>query len=134
MKAHRQSAVAPRPDGNVVVRWEPPDIVEIVFSGYVTVRGTEYAIDGVCQHPDARFLLINATDVTGFEPGVRVPGVTLLRVMKERGIKHAVAVAPSPGVRMIGSAVAFVAALKVDFFALRRDAIGCLEQKRSEAG
>ena len=103
---------------------------EIIFSGYVTASGTENAIESVTAHPLARFLMINCTEVSGIRPGVRVPGVTLLRVVKDRGIERAVAVAPSPGVRMIGAAVAFVAALKVDIVATRREALAHFEQKR----
>jgi hypothetical protein len=133
MKGHRSSAVVPCATANVIVRWQPPDIVEAAFHGRVAVRTVEEAIEQIRAERPARYFLLDASEVSGFDPDVRVPGVLLLRTLKDRKIEHAVCVAPAPSVRMIGAAVAFVATVKVDFFPTRREALARLAQKRAES-
>jgi hypothetical protein len=129
----RRSIVAPRIDTRVVIRREPPDILEVVFRDYVDSREVEFAIEQVERElgaRPARFVLINTLETTGYNANVRAPGAKLLSVLKQRGVLCGVAIAPSAAVRMIGAAVAFVAGLQIDFVPTRKDAISKLAHRR----
>lgn len=111
-----------RSSGSAEVRWEEPDIVEVVFSGHVTGVVTEKAIAALATFTVRRvptFCLINCTDAAGYDTSVRTPGVALLRRLRASGVVLGACVAPSAAVRMIGAAVAFVSGLHIDFVETR---------------
>jgi hypothetical protein len=130
----RPSDVVPR--ARAAVRREPPDIIEVIFRDYVTSAQVEDAIDdarrAMAAWP-ARFVIINTTETTGYDASVRRPGVALLGLLKASGVIGGATVAPSSAVRMIGSAVAFVAGLKLEFVATRPEALTHIDKKRSSS-
>jgi len=131
----QHSDIAPRPaDDRVSVRFNPPDVVEAVFSGRVTVRDVETAIVGVKDElvrKRVRYFLLDATDTTGYDTDVRTPGVQLLKTLREGGVLSGVCVAPSSTVRMIGAAVAFVAGLPIKFVHSRAEVAEILRAARA---
>lgn len=120
----------PAPRHNVAVVQSAPDVVELDFRGHVSDRAVEYAIERVREIARARFFLIDATHTESYDESILVPGVLLLRELRARGVERGVAVSDLP-VHIIGSAVSFVASLKVDFVRTRGQALARLERYRS---
>jgi len=110
------------------------DVLEIQFFGYVTGATADRAL------ADARerlaggrpsYFLIDTIDVTGYSPDVRTPGVALLRALKSASLVAGFCIATSSPIRMIGAAVAFVAATPVTFVDSRRAALAQIERERT---
>jgi hypothetical protein len=108
--------------------------VEVVFRGHVSARVVDWVVEHVEQQRTPRFFLFDATDVAGYDANVRVPGVRLLEILKKRGAVAGVTVASSPTIRMIGAALAFVAALPVEFVATRNEGLERLARRRDANG
>ncbi len=109
------------------------DTAEVVFRGYVTKAAVERAVGELRERLIGgafQFLVIDGGQISGYEADVRKPGVQLLRVAREAGIRGGVCVSPSSAVRMMGAAVAFVASLPFDFVAHRSMAIESLSRQR----
>jgi hypothetical protein len=131
MPVHRRSDIAPRFEA--VVRFQSSDVIEVCFRDRVTSGQVEQAIEqarDLLRKAAARLFLIDTLGTTGYEPSVRGPGVTLLKVMKDHGVTAGAATASSGTVRMIGAAVAFVAGLQVEFVPTREEALRKLDDLR----
>lgn len=133
--ATKPSIKVPVPRRTVSVHLLEPDVVELSLRGHVSDRSIEYArtllLDLLLDLPRMRYFLVDTTTTDGYDESVRVPGVLLLRELRERGLERGVAVTDL-SVRMVGSALSFVAAVPVDFLPTREQAIARLEAHRRE--
>jgi ABC-type cobalamin transport system ATPase subunit len=77
------------------------------------------AVRGALQGRKARAIVFDTTQMDGFSPTVRSPGVELLTLVKSSGAGRGVAIATSAGVRMMGAAIAFAAGLPLEFVETR---------------
>jgi hypothetical protein len=128
-----RSSIVSRPrDGAVTVR-QVQDILEIQFFGYVTGAIAETAAAGARKHLAGRpsFFVIDTSHATGYSPDVRVPGVALLRALNCDGMVAGFCIAGSSSIRMIGAAVAFVAATPLTFVETRMMALAQIEARRA---
>ena len=129
------SHVAPREPGKARVVWLRPDTLEVIYSGRITGEEVDDSVtqtrEQLVRRP-ARFLIVDCGEITSYAADVRSGGVALLKVLKGCGAERAVCITPSPAVRMMASAVAFVAGLPVTFFAARADALRHLQERRSQ--
>lgn len=123
------SIQVPAPRHTVAVERSAPDAIELSFRGHVSDRAVEYAIERIREEDGARFFLLDATHTESYDESTLVPGVLLLRELRARGVERGVAVSDSP-VHIIGSAVSFVAGLKVEFVRTRQRALARLEAYR----
>lgn len=112
----------PSRPAEVRVRWRNDGALEASMHGYqdeASITRLVEAVRGALDERPARAILFDASEIAGFSPNVRKPGVELLSLIRARGIARAVAIAPTPGVRMMGAAIAFAAGLPLDFLETR---------------
>ena len=107
-----QQLVSPR------VRWATPTVLEVAFTGHVDAAQVHRTVDearrAVRDQPPTSFV-IDATDASNYSTDVRGPGIELMQLLRDAGAIRGYAVAPSSAIRMIGTAVAFVAGIQVRF-------------------
>ncbi|MGE0792424.1 MAG: hypothetical protein AB7S26_42510 [Sandaracinaceae bacterium] len=114
------------------VSWISPSVIEVRFRGHVTGESTRLLTEHARQlllRGTPRAFIINCEEAKNYEPDVRGPGVRLLELLRESGATIGYAVSRSPAIRMIGTAVAFVAGTRVTFVETPREALAAIKRQ-----
>ncbi len=107
------------------------DVLVVRFCGYVTGantrRITEAARRALSERAPRTFVF-DCSTAHSYSTDVREPGVELLQSLRQAGAEHGYAVSVSSSVRMIGTAIAFVAGIKVKFVETLPEALAELSE------
>ena len=111
------------------VSWLEPGVLRIRFVGYVDAAQTERLVTDakhiLGQGDPLRAFVIDCAEAENYSPNVRQPGVALMETLRDAGAQAGFAVSASPAIRMIGTAVSFVAGTRVRF-------VGTMAEARAE--
>ena len=127
-----RSTVAPKPDGDCEV-YTINDVAIVEFRGYITGAVVTEAVESLRQRllkSYAAFIVIDCTHIESFRSDVSTPGVSLLKVARDMGVRSGICISQSAAVRMMGSSVAFVSAVPVKFLATRVEAMDRIRRVR----
>ena len=120
--------------GSAEARRRDDDTLEIVWIGHITVADVERLVSELERAPGrARYLIVDARSVTGFDVAARAEGPRLVQVLRDQGMERMVAVSSSTLVRIAGSAVALVTRTRLEFADSLAAADRLLEQHRATA-
>lgn len=100
------------------VRWGGPGVLIVRFRGRVSGAQTMQLLETVREELAAepvRAFVFDCTRAESYTVDVRAPGVELLQALRDAGATRGYAAASSSSIRMIGTAVAFVAGVNVRF-------------------
>jgi hypothetical protein len=104
--------------GEATARRRSREVIDGSLSGHVEAIDVErlhLAVKALLDDGGAVVVVIDTSGISDFSPQVRVPGVPFLKALREAGVARLVAIAPSPMVRMMGSALALAAGLRIVF-------------------
>jgi hypothetical protein len=123
------------PPGRIEFRFAQPDVIELVWSGYMNLAAMETyptELRRMLIGRNLAYALFDASAVTGFAADSRGPGGELLAECKRKGAKRTFVVTQSSPIRMIGSAVAVAVGLSIRFHETRQGALNAIADMRAK--
>ena len=127
---------SPGDTGRIAFYTLTPQIIELVWSGYITEASCGHYPDQLIRFlagRSIRYAIFDAMAVTGFTADSRVPGGALLAQCKRSGARRVIVVTKSSAVRMIGSTVALATGMSIRFVASREAALAEIRRLEREA-
>jgi hypothetical protein len=110
-------------------RWVVDDVFMMTWydevDHAVATHGLEL-IKAATKEKAPKYVLIDATEMTGYKMNVREAAIGCLRELKSCGMERMFAVMPGSAIRMFLSAIAMVVGARVEFLADRKSAEAAL--------
>lgn len=121
------------PTGVVTVRSVNDAVVDVVYEGRVDaalIQQSMRALQEIQERSHPRWQLVDATNITGIDPGIRRAASEAMQTVKNNGMQ-VVAVVNVSAARMLGSALAFAVGLPLRLVATREEALKILRAEKA---
>jgi anti-anti-sigma regulatory factor len=127
------AAIKPTAAGAVTVNPLNDHVVDVVYSGRVDANLIQQSMSELLalhKRSPVRWLLIDATNITGIDPSMRSSASEAMQAVKDNGMQ-VIAVVNVSAARMLGSALAFAVGLPLRLVPTRADALALLRAEKA---
>jgi hypothetical protein len=113
--------------GRVEARLVEPEVLELTFTGAITPDVMARAISALqaqlVGRTTVRYIVVDASQVSSFSVSIREQGIEMVRLLKEFGLRRAIAVYANAALRMFSLALSFACNLPTEAVATRDEAM-----------